>query len=158
MSYLFGNILMVRKTDLVMIGALDLLIVVISFLFYYKLEAVCFDETFARLRGVRVQLYYVLLLCMTALTIVILLQVVGIVMVIALLALPAATAASLTKRLWHSMILASALTGAYMVGGLALSYKPNLPAGATIIIVAGIVYLLVLVLRPSHRRIRAPKK
>jgi zinc transport system permease protein len=56
------------------------------------------------------------------------------------------------------MILASALTGAYMVGGLALSYKPNLPTGATIIIVAGIVYLLVLVLRPSHRRIRAPKK
>jgi zinc transport system permease protein len=74
MSYLFGNILMVRKTDLVMIGALDLLIVVISFLFYYKLEAVCFDETFARLRGVRVRLYYVLLLCMTALTIVILLH------------------------------------------------------------------------------------
>ncbi len=158
MSYLFGNILMVRKTDLVMIGALDLLIVVISFLFYHKLEAVCFDETFARLRGVRVQLYYVLLLCLTALTIVILLQVVGIVMVIALLALPAATAASLTKRLWHSMILASALTGVYMVGGLTLSYKPNLPAGATIIIVAGIVYLLVLVLRPSHRRIQAPKK
>ena len=72
-------------------------------------------------------------------------------MVIALLALPSAAAASLTKRLWQAMILASAFTGVCMVGGLTLSYKPNLPAGATIIVVAGIVYLLVLVLRPAGR-------
>jgi zinc transport system permease protein len=151
MSYLFGNILMVRRTDVLLIAALDLLIVAVSFLFYYKLEAVCFDEQFASLRGVKVEIYYVLLLCLAALTVVILLQVVGIVMVIALLALPSAAAASLTKRLWQAMILASAFTGICMVGGLALSYKPNLPAGATIILVAGIVYLLVLVLRPAGR-------
>lgn len=154
MSYLFGNILMVRSADLLMIGALDALVVIISFLFYYKLEAVCFDEEFARLRGVRVELYYILLLCLTALTIVILLQVVGIVMVIAILALPAATAAYLTKRLWHTMILASALSGALMTGGLALSYRPNLPAGATIIILSGAVYLAVLGSRPLWKKRR----
>jgi len=151
MSYLFGNILMVRRTDLLLIAALDALVLAVSILFYHKLEALCFDEEFARLRGVRVELYYILLLCLTALTTVILVQVVGIVMVIALLALPAATAAFLTRRLWHAMILAVVLTAACMIGGLALSYRPNLPAGATIVLVAGALYLAALALR---RRLR----
>jgi zinc transport system permease protein len=146
-SYLFGNILMVRSSDLIMVGVLDLVIIAVSFFFYYKLEAVCFDEEFARLRGVKVELYYILLLCLTALTIVILLQVVGIVMVIALLALPAATAAFLTRRLYHTMFLAAGLTGLFMVSGLALSYGPNLPAGSTIVFVTGTVYLLTIVVR-----------
>jgi zinc transport system permease protein len=154
MSYLFGNILMVRRADLLMIAGLDAVVLAISFLFYYKLEAVCFDEEFARLRGVQVELYYILLLCLTALTIVILLLVVGIVMVIALLALPAAAAAYLTRRLWHTMIVASVLSGLLMTGGLALSYGPNLPSGATIIILSGLVYLLVLASRPLGRRLR----
>jgi len=160
LSYLFGNILMVRRGDLALIAVLDALVVLLSFLFYYKLEAVCFDEEFARLRGVRVELYYILLLCLTALTIVILLQVVGIVMVIALLALPAAAATYLTRRLWHTMIVASALSGVLMTVGLALSYKPDLPAGATIIILSGAVYLAVAGSRPLWRRRRAqtPRK
>jgi zinc transport system permease protein len=155
MSYLFGNILMVRRSDLALIAGLDALVVLASFLFYYKLEAVCFDEEFARLRGVHVELYYILLLCLTALTIVILLQVVGIVMVIALLSLPAAAAAYLTRRLWHTMIVASALSGVLMTLGLALSYKPNLPTGATIIILSGAVYLAVVASRPLWRKRRA---
>jgi zinc transport system permease protein len=154
MSYLFGNILMVRREDLLMIAGLDGLVLTISFLFYYKLEAVCFDEEFARLRGVQVEVYYILLLCLTALTIVILLLVVGIVMVIALLALPAAAAAYLTRRLWHTMIVATVLSGLLMTGGLALSYGPNLPSGATIIILSGLVYLLVLASRPLWKRLR----
>jgi zinc transport system permease protein len=158
MSYLFGNILMVRRGDLLLIAGLDAQVVLVSFLFYYKLEAVCFDEEFARLRGVRVELYYILLLCLTALTIVILLQVVGIVMVIALLALPAAAAAYLTRRLWHTMIVASALSGVLMTAGLVLSYRPNLPAGATIIILSGAVYLAVVGSRPLWRRLQAPRK
>ena len=152
MSYLFGNILLVRREDLLLIAALDVVVLATSFLFYYRLEAVCFDEEFARLRGVRVELYYILLLCITALTTVILTQVVGIVLVVALLSLPAATAARMTARLWHTMIVASILTGLCMVGGLALSYRPNLPAGATIILLTGAVYLVVLILRPGRRR------
>jgi zinc transport system permease protein len=154
MSYLFGNILMVRRADLALIAGLDALVLLASFLFYYKLEAVCFDEEFAKLRGVHVELYFILLLCLTALTIVILLQVVGIVMVIALLSLPAATAAYLTRRLWHTMIAASILSALLMTAGLALSYKPNLPTGATIIILSGAVYLAVVGTRPLWRRLR----
>jgi zinc transport system permease protein len=152
MSYLFGNILMVRKMDLLLIVGLDLLVVAVSFLFYHQLEAICFDEEFARLRGVSVELFYLLLLCLTALTVVTLVQVVGIVMVIALLSLPAATAAFLTRQLWQTIVVATALNLLFMVGGLALSYRPDLPAGATIIIMAGMVYLLVVTLGPIARR------
>ncbi len=155
MSYLFGNILMVRRFDLFLIVGLDLLIVAVSYLFYHQLEAICFDEEYARLRGVSVELFYILLLCLTALTIVTLLQVVGMVMVIALLSLPAATAAFFSKQLWQMILIAIGLNLLYMVGGLALSYQPDLPAGAAIIILAGVVYLLVVVLGPLLRRRRA---
>ncbi|MFA6411682.1 MAG: metal ABC transporter permease [Syntrophales bacterium] len=144
MSYLFGSILMVSPQDLWMIAGLDILVVIVGVLFYNQFLALCFDEEFARLRGVHVEFYYLLLLCLTALTVVLLVTVVGIVMVIALLTLPAAVAGELTKRLWHMMALATLLTALFTTTGLAVSYGPDLPAGATTIIIAGIAYLLVV--------------
>ncbi|MDQ5986955.1 MAG: zinc transport system permease protein znuB [Syntrophus sp. SKADARSKE-3] len=143
MSYLFGSILMVSPQDLWMIAGLDVLIVIITVLCYNQFLALCFDEEFARLRGIPVEAYYLLLLCLTALTVVLLVTVVGIVMVIALLTLPAAVAGELTRRLWHMMVLAGVMTVLFTTGGLALSYGPDLPAGATTIVIAGITYLIV---------------
>lgn len=144
MSYLFGNILLVSRGDLYLIGALDLLVVGISVLFYNKFLAVCFDEEFARLRGVSTEFYFLLLLCLTALTVVVLVTVVGLVMVIALLTLPVAVAGYFASRLWKIMVLATLISIALTTGGLAISYQPNLPAGATTIALAGVLYLLVV--------------
>ena len=152
MSYLFGNILVVSRTDLLLIALLDLAVVVITLLFYRQLQAVCFDEEFAGLRGVRVKLTYLLLLCLTALTVVLLVRVVGIVMVIALLTLPAAMAGFFSRSLWQMMLLATGFCALLTTSGLALSYGPNLPAGATIIILAGAAYLLVAAGRGLFRR------
>ncbi|HON38249.1 MAG: metal ABC transporter permease [Desulfomonilia bacterium] len=143
MSYLFGNILMVSREDLWLTAGLNLLILVTGLVFYRQFLAVCFDEEFALLRGLRVQAYYLLLLCLIALTIVLLVGVVGIIMVIALLTLPAATASYFSRRLWQMMGLSVVFSILFTSGGLALSYAPGLPAGATIIIFAGVVYLLV---------------
>ncbi|MEW5925242.1 MAG: metal ABC transporter permease [Candidatus Zixiibacteriota bacterium] len=145
MSYLFGNILMVTRADLWLIAGLDALVILISILFYYQFTAVCFDEEFARVRGLNVSFYYLLLLCLTALTVVILVTVVGIVMVIALLTLPVAVAGHFTRTMWGTMILATILSIFFVVTGLAVSYEPNLPAGATVILIAGLVYLLVAI-------------
>lgn len=145
MSYLFGSILMVSAQDLWLIAGLDLLVVIVGALFYNQFLAICFDEEFARLRGVRVELFYLLLLCLTALTVVLLVTVVGIIMVIAIITLPAAVAGEFTKRLWHMMLLSALLTVLFTTTGLALSYGPNLPAGATIIMIAGAAYLLSVV-------------
>jgi len=143
-SYLFGNILMVSPRDLWLIAGLDLVIVAASLLFYNQLLAVCFDEEFARLRGVHVEFYYLLLLCLTALTVVLLVTVVGIVMVIALLTLPVAVAGHFVKRLWQMMALSAILTSLFTSLGLFVSYGPDLPAGATTIVLAGAVYLTVV--------------
>ncbi|PKK83784.1 MAG: hypothetical protein CVT49_07005 [candidate division Zixibacteria bacterium HGW-Zixibacteria-1] len=145
MSYLFGNILMVTHSDLWLIAGLDALVIVIGILFYNQFTAVCFDEEFARVRGLNVSFYYLLLLCLTALTVVILVTVVGIVMVIALLTLPVAVAGHFTRTMWGTMILATILSIVFVVTGLAVSYGPNLPAGATVILIAGLAYLLVAV-------------
>jgi zinc transport system permease protein len=144
MSYLFGSILMVSPQELWMIAGLDILVVIAGVLFYNQFLALCFDEEYARLRGVHVEFYYLVLLCLTALTVVLLVTVVGIVMVIALITLPAAVAGELTKRLWHMMALSTVLTVLFTTAGLAVSYGPDLPAGATTIIIAGTTYLLVV--------------
>ncbi len=141
MSYLFGNVLMVSKGDLLIIALLDGLVLIISILFYNQLLAVCFDEEFARIRGVNVEFFYLLLLSLTALTVVILTTVVGIIMVIALLTLPIAIAGRFTRTLWHTMFLSTVLIMFFTTAGLAVSYTPGLPAGATIILVTGIGYL-----------------
>ncbi len=142
MSYLFGSILMVSPGDLWMIAGLDLLVVSAGILFYNRFLALCFDEEFARLRGVRVEFYYLLLLCLTALTVVLLVTVVGIVMVIALLTLPAAVAGELTRRMWQMMLLAAGLAVLFTTTGLAVSYGPDLPAGAMTIVIAGLTYMV----------------
>lgn len=144
MSYLFGNILMVSADDLWLIAGLDGLIVAISILFYHQLLAVCFDEEFARLRGIPVEFYYLFLLCLTALTVVLLVSVVGIVLVIALMTLPVAVAGVFAKRLWQMMLLSALFTVLFTTAGLVVSYGPDLPAGATTIVIAGITYIVTL--------------
>jgi zinc transport system permease protein len=126
----------------------------VAVLFYHELMAVCFDEEFARLRGVNVELFYLLLLCLTAVTVVLLVTVVGIVMTIAMLTLPAAIAGQFSRTLWQNMMLAVLVGAACSVGGLALSYGPDLPTGPTIIVLAGAAYLLVVVGKALRRRLR----
>jgi zinc transport system permease protein len=144
MSYLFGNILMVSSTDLWLILGLNGVIGAVALFFHNQLRAVCFDEEHARIRGVPVQFLFILLLCLTALTVVLLVTVVGIVMVIALLTIPVAIAGQFTRSLGHMMILSILLNMAFTSGGLAISYGPNWPPGAVIILLAGGVYMLVL--------------
>jgi len=154
MSYLFGSILMVTSGDLWLLIGLDAVILGIGLLFYNQFLAVCFDEEFARLRGLRVQFYYILLLCLTALTVVLLVSVVGIVMVIALLTLPVAVAGYFCKTLWQLMLVSALLSMFLTTSGLALSYGPNLPAGATTILLAGSLYVLVI----ACARLPRPKR
>jgi zinc transport system permease protein len=152
MSYLFGNILLVRARDLWLMVGLDALVVFLVVALYAELQAICFDEEFARLRGLNVELYYLLLLALTALTVVLLVSVVGLVLVIALLTLPVAIASQFAGTIRGTMILAAALSVAFTTSGLALSYAPDLPAGATTIVLAGVAYLAVITSRALVRR------
>ncbi|MFO7848477.1 MAG: metal ABC transporter permease [Spirochaetia bacterium] len=145
MSYLFGNILLIGKTELYIIIALDILVIVLSLLFYQQFLSVSFDEEFTRLRGLPTQFYYILLIILVALTVVLMVTVVGIVMVIALLTIPAATAGLFSSILWRMMILAGVFCAFFTVMGLAASYIFDLPSGSTTIVFAGAVYLILSV-------------
>jgi zinc transport system permease protein len=155
MSYLFGNILLIGRGDLWMMAALDAVVVALGLGLYPQLEAVSFDEEFARLRGIRVELYVLVLLVLVALTVVLLVSVVGVVLVIALLTLPAAIAGQFTTTLRGMMAVASLLAVGFTSVGLALSYAPDLPAGATTIVLAGVAYLAVLAVKAVVARGRS---
>jgi zinc transport system permease protein len=143
-SYLFGDILLISSSDIWIVAGLDLTVVVLSCFFYNKLVAVCFDDEFARLRGINSSAIYLLLLCLIALTIVLLVRVVGIIMVIALLTIPSAIAGHFARRLWQMMTVAVILCMVFTSSGIAFSYLYNMSSGPVIIIVAGITYVLVI--------------
>ncbi len=151
MSYLFGDILLITKRDVWLVAGLDLVVVAVAVFFYNKLLAVCFDEEFARTRGLAVERYYLLLLCLIAVTIVLLVYLVGIVLVIALLTLPAAVAGQFSRRMAWVMVIAVLLCMVFSTAGIALSYPYDLPSGPTIIVTGAAVYLAVL----AAKRLRA---
>lgn len=146
LSYLFGNILLVRPADLWVMGALDLLVLGFIVAYFQELQALCFDEEYARLRGLHVQRLNLMLHILTALTVVLLVSVVGIVLVIALLTLPVAVAGRLSNTLQKMMFIGAGLSMLLTSGGLALSFGPDLPAGPTTILLAGFVYLIVRII------------
>ncbi len=145
-SYLFGNILLVPERDIWFMGALDLVLLLVVLLFFRQFLAVIFDEEYARLRGVPVTFFYLLLLCLIAVTVVLMIHVVGLILVIALLTLPAAIAGHYVHSLGGMMVIATLLGGVFTTAGLALSYGPDLPAGPTIILLAGGAYVLSVLL------------
>ena len=153
MSYLFGNILLIGKSDIYFVLILDIVVVTVVSLFYNKFLALCFDEEYAKLRGLNTGLLYLALLCLTALTVVLLVRVVGIVMVIALLTLPAAIAGNFARNLWQMMVLATIFCAMFVFSGLWMSYSYDLPSGPVIILIATVFYLLIIaVLRKMHGR------
>ena len=154
MSYLFGNILMISATDLLLVILLDLLIIAFVGLFYNKFLAVCFDEEFTRIRGIDVRFYYLLMLCLIALTIVLLVSIVGLVLVIALLTLPAAVAGHFSRRLSRMMVFSVLLCLLFISFGLGISYSFDLPSGAVIVALAGCSYLIVSIAKSIVKRKR----
>jgi zinc transport system permease protein len=144
MSYLFGSILAVPTGDLWLMLLMDALIIFLVVVFYKELLAVAFDEQYALVENVPVDWIYMLLMGMIGLSVVMLMRVVGLIMVIALLTIPAAISAMFLQDLKKMMVLASVLGMVFTFVGLFLSYALNLTSGASIILVAGVVYLVSL--------------
>lgn len=157
MSYLFGNILIIGKSDLYLILVLDVLIILAVLFFYNQFLITSFDEDFARVRGLKTHLYQTLLIMLTALTVVLMTTLVGIVMVIALLTIPAAVAAMLTRKLKFMMLTAAVFCMFFTSSGLVLSYMWDAPSGAIIILVASITYTIVLLAKQCADKVKRGK-
>ncbi len=143
-NFLIGNILWVSKTDLYILGGLDIGVILLILCLHKRFLAICFDEDQARLQGLPVHTLYVLLLILVAVCIVLLIQVVGIVLVMTMLTIPAAIANLLTFRLSYMMMLAILISSLFCFSGNAIAYYLDWPTGATIALIAGIAYVLSL--------------
>lgn len=142
MSYLFGSILTVPYSDLVLMTVLDVIILGVIFFYYRDILALSHDEDFALTVGVPTQVLYFVLLALIALTTVVIIRVVGLILVIALLAVPPYIAEHRSSSLAKMMLISTGLSLFFVLSGLYLSYRFNLTSGAAIIAVSIVIFAL----------------
>lgn len=151
MSYLFGSILAVSRSDLLLMAGLDCLILTVTGLAYQSLLALSFDRGFALSRGLSVNLLQAILVAMSAVTVVMLIRVVGMLLVMALFTIPPAMALRRAHTLAGMMCRAAIYSIAFTIMGLILATWFDLHSGATIILTACAAFAL----GPSMTFVRA---
>lgn len=139
-SYLFGDILTVSTLYLILLSVLSIIVLIVFISMFNYWKAYLFDETYLHVIGVRTSFFERILYVLIALSIVLLIKVVGIILAIALLTIPSAIAKLYTKQLKVMMIAATLISLFTSIGGLVLSYYFNIPSGATIILLAVVIY------------------
>lgn len=157
-SYLFGDILTVSHTDLIVMALLDGLLFLITAAFYHLLQAYLFDEEFSQALGLPVVLAEALTYAMIAITVVVLIRVVGIILILALLSVPPALARLLRADLPGIMLLSVLIGAGVCLAGLGISYQYNLASGAAIVILAVLLYTLMQWLIKLSKSIFRPQR
>ena len=153
-SYLFGNILTITRTDILLLAVLSVVLTVFFALFLRPIMAIAFDREFARSQRMPVTLFEYVLMMLIALTIVSCLRMVGIVLAISLLTLPQMTANLFTYSFKKIIWLSIGIGYLSCLGGLILSYKLQIPSGAAIIFVSILCYAVSKIIRSIADRRR----
>lgn len=141
-NYLFGSILAMSKSDVRLSVGLALIVLIIFICFYQKIFAVTFDENFAFSTGVKTKLYNNLIACLTAVTIVLGLRMMGALLISSLVVFPALTAMRLGKTFKTVVIMSAAVSVFCFLAGLLGSYIYATPTGASVVLVNIILFLL----------------
>lgn len=134
-SYLFGNVLAISSQEVWLSVGLSLFVLLVIIMLYNDLFSTTFDETFARVSGIRTERINMVLTFLTAITVVLAIKVVGVMLVSALLILPAVTALQIVKGFKGAMIAAVILSALSVIIGITVSFFADLPAGASIVMV-----------------------
>jgi zinc transport system permease protein len=151
-SYLFGNILTVTGFDLGLMLVLDAVIIIAAVMLFHEFRAITFDEEFSMTVGIPARMLYYVLLALIALSVVLLMRVVGVVLVIAYLAIPATVARMFTHDMRSMMLAAIGVgIGASFVGFM-LSYYFDLPSGALIVLTLGAFFGIALLWQRFYGR------
>ena len=150
-NYMFGSVLAMSKTDVILSVVLCAAVLTLFVLFYHKLFAITFDESFSRATGLNVNRYNTLLAILTALTIVLGMRMMGAMLISSLVIFPALTAMRLFRS-FRSVILCSAVTSvACFCAGLTVSFVYSTPVGATVVAANLTLFLLSCILRLFRR-------
>ena len=132
-NYLFGSILSMSREDVILSAAIALTVLILFVLFYNRIFAVTFDETFARATGRRAGAYNALLALLTALTVVVGMRMMGALLISGLVIFPALSAMRLCRRFRHVIICASVLSVLCFLAGTVASYALAIPTGASVV-------------------------
>jgi zinc transport system permease protein len=156
-GYLFGNILAIRRQDLLLIVLLSLLIMAFIITQKRKLTLLALDQEMAHMAGVNPDLYQLLLYVILAAALVMGIRVLGIILVSAILILPVSSARLLSRSFRSLVLWTIAISEAVMIGGLVVSYYLNLPSGAVVVLTGSTVFTLAFAAAAWRRRRRRGK-
>lgn len=141
-SFMFGSILALNRADVALSVGVSAAVLVLYVLFYHRLFAITFDESFSRATGMRVELYNTVLSVLTALTIVLGMRLMGAMLISSLVIFPALTAMRLLRSFRGVVICAGVLSVVCFCAGLTGSYLLSTPVGATVVLADLAAFLL----------------
>lgn len=149
-SYLFGDVLGVSDSDLILSSIICLFIIMSVVLFYKQLLVTSFDPTMAHVIGISTAVVHYFLMTLLSMSIVAGLQSVGVILIIAMLITPPATAFLLTDKLKNLLILSCTFGVLSAITGLYLSYHLNFASGASIVLVAAVIFGITFLFSPKE--------
>jgi zinc transport system permease protein len=152
LSYLFGSILSIKTSEMIMSIVLAAIVSIIIMLFYNELFYTTFNEESAKTSGLRTEAFSTLLIILTAITIVMSMRIVGLMLASSLIIIPATTALQLRLSFKKTLLLATAISVGTVCVGLAAAYTYDFAASGTIVLLNAVVFLIVLLLRRLFHR------
>ena len=141
-NYMFGSVLAMRREDVALSVLLSVAVLVLFVLFYHKLFAVTFDESFSRATGLKVDRYNTLLAVLTALTIVLGMRMMGAMLISSLVIFPALTAMRLFRSFRGVVVCAAVTSVLCFCAGLTVSFVLSTPVGASVVCANLTLFLL----------------
>lgn len=144
-NYMFGSILAMSNGDLYISIVLSIAVLVMYVLFFNRLFAVTFDETFAEATGTNARLYNMVIAILTAVTVVLGMRMMGTLLISSLIVFPSLTAMRVTRKFKTTVILSAFLAVFCFLCGLVFSYLHAVPTGACIVITNIILLILFFV-------------
>ena len=153
-NYMFGSILAMSAEDVKLSLVLSAFVLILFIVFYHKIFAITFDETFARATGVKAGVYNTLIAVLTAVTIVLGMRMMGALLISSLIIFPALTSMRVCRTFKSVIINAAVISVVCLIAGVTLSYVAATPAGASVVLanlVMMVLYTVVGVVK-NHMR------
>jgi len=146
-SYLFGNILLIEREDIMLMAAVDLVLILSIVWLYNRFLAMSYDMEFLEIRGINSKFLYTYFLILTSLTVVMSVRAIGIILILALFTIPPLIAEKFTKRFYQMIILSGFLSAVFVTGGIVFSYYFDLAPTPVIVIIAATGLFLSMIKR-----------
>lgn len=150
-SYLFGSILFISPSEMILSGILAIILIVLVLLFYNDLFSITFDENFAKISGIKVRRVNYLLSVLISVTIVLGIRIVGTMLISSLIVFPSVSALQISKGFKRTLLFSVLFSMIAVVLGIIFSYILNVPTGALIVVVNAIIFLITLIIRGIKR-------